>query len=413
MSLLQAADSSRRPLRYTAESFTMSTDRSSHRLRKFRFERPQQIAAVMLFLLLAQCLWVSARRPLSETDYQFARCGREMWERTSPLAGYFTTCGNIHDGILAYRAAGLPLTLERIAAGQQATTSTWEMRHEVGAIRLLLRLPFMLAGLALGASLWWVTRRLFGNEGGYISLALYCFMPAVIRASTVPNNEILAAFGLFSVIYTAIGVSHALQGPRRKWRPRIVLLTVALGFTAAAHIAAFALALFFTVVFMAWVAEGRRAYIPTLLIVWVLGGFFLLFAAYGFHPDAFSYLFRSAAGRMWFSLEPAKGFFSDPLHAPFTIALAGSLALYAAARRSRYFGNTAPLLVGAPLLLLVTTGVTSQPWLWALPFLTAFVGGVFADALETRWRKTFLCATGVVLGAQAILCVASWVGMAG
>ena len=382
-------------------------------LRKFRFERPQKIAAVMLLVLLGQCLWVSARQPLTETDYQFARCGREMWERPSPLTGYFTTCGNIHDGTLAYRAAGLPLTLERIVLGQAATTSTWEMRHEVGAIKLLLRLPFMLAGLALGASLWWVTRRLFGNDGGYISLALYCFSPAVVRASVYPNNEILAALGVFSVIYTAIGVSHALQGPRRKWRPRIVLLTVALGFTAAAHLAAFVVALVFTVFFMAWVAEGRRAYIPTLLIVWVLGAFFLLFASYGFHPDAFSYVFRSAAGRMWVSLEPARWFFTELENSAFTIGLVGALALYSVSRRTRYFGNTSPLLVGAPLMLLVTTGVASESWLWALPFLIAFVGGVFADALETRRRRAFLWASGVMVVAQAGLCLVSLVGMTG
>jgi hypothetical protein len=389
----------------------MGSSGTNHQLRKFRFERPQKIAAVMLLLLLGQCLWVSARQPLSETDYQFARCGREMWERPSPLTGYFTTCGNIHDGTLAYRAAGLPLTLERIVFGQAATTSTWEMRHEVGAIELVLRLPFILAGVALGACLWWVTRRLFGNEGGYISLALYCFSPAVVRASTYPNNEILAALGVFSVIYIAIGVAHALQGPKKKWRPRIVLLTVALGFTATAHIAAFAVALLFTVIFMAWVAETRRAYIPTLLIVWVLGAFFLLFASYAFHPDAFSYVFRSGAGRMWVSLEPAKWFFSNPANAAFTIGLVGALALYVAARRSRYFGNTAPLVVGALLVVPVTTGVASEPWLWALPFLITFVGGVFADALETRWRKAFLWATGVMLVAQAGLCLASVWGM--
>jgi hypothetical protein len=387
----------------------MGSARTTHQLRKFRFERPQKIAAVMLLLLLAQCLWVSARRPLSDTDYQFARCGREMWERPSPLAGYFTTCGNIHDGTLAYRAAGLPLTLERIVVGQAATLSTWEMRHEVGSIKLLLRLPFMLAGLALGACLWWVTRRLFGNEGGYISLALYCFSPSVVRASTAPNNEILAAFGIFSVIYMAVGVAHALQGPKKKWRPRIVLLTVALGFTAAAHLAAFIVALLFTVIFMAWVAEGRRAYIPTLLIVWVAGAFFLLFASYAFHPDAFSYVFRSAAGRMSLSLDGARWFFSNPANAAFTMALIGSLLLYAVSRRSRYFGNTAPLLVGIPLLLLVATGERSEPWLWALPFLITFVGGVFADALETRWRKPFLWATAVVLLGQAVLCgVSLW-----
>ena len=336
-----------------------------------------------------------------------------MWEHPSPLTGYFTTCGNIHDGTLAWRAAGLPLTLERIMAGQKSSTSTWEMRHEVSAVRLLLRLPFMLAALALGACLWWVTRRLFGNEGGYISLALYCFMPAVVRSATYPNNEILAAFGIFSVVYIAIGVSHALQGPRRKWRPRIVLLTLALGFTAAAHIAAFMLALLFVVGFMAWVAEGRRAYIPTLLIVWVMGAFLLLFASYAFHPDAFSYVFRSAAGRMWVSLDGARWFFADPGNSAFTVALAGSLALYTVSRRSRYFGNTAPLIVGAPLMLLTTTGVPSEPWLWALPFLLTFAGGVFADALETRWRRAFLWTTGVVLIAQAVLCLASLPGMTG
>jgi len=384
----------------------MGSGRTTHQLRKFRFERPQKIAAVLLLVLLAECLWVSGRRQLSETDYQLARCGREMWERPSPLAGYFTTCGNIHDGTLAYRAAGLPLTVERILRGQARTTSMWDMRYEAGEVKLLLRLPFMLAGLALGACLWWVTRRLFGNAGGYISLALYCFMPEVVRASTYPNNEILAAFGVFSTIYLAIGVAHALQGPKRKWRPRIVLLTLAMGFTAAAHLAAFAVALAFTVIFMAWVAEGRRAYIPTLLIVWVVGAFFLLFASYAFHPDAFSYVFRSAAGRMWISLDGARWFFANPANAAFTMAVVASLALYALSRRSRYFGNTAPLLVAALLMVLVTTGVESEPWLWALPFLIAFVGGVFADALETRGRRAFVWATALVLVAQAGLCVA-------
>jgi len=39
-----------------------------------------------------------------------------MWERPSAIAGYFTSCGNIHDGVLAYRMAGLPLTLQRVWA---------------------------------------------------------------------------------------------------------------------------------------------------------------------------------------------------------------------------------------------------------------------------------------------------------
>jgi hypothetical protein len=44
--------------------------------------------------------------------------------------------------------------------------------------------------------------------------------------------------------------------------------------------------------------------------------------------------------------------------------------------------------------------------LWALPFLLAFIGGVFADVLETRYRKPFLWITGGMVLAQAALCVA-------
>ena len=389
-----------------SESHETMPPSTAHSIRKFRFNRPQQIAAVFLLILLAQCLWVTIHQTLSETDYQFARCGREMWEKPSPLAGYFTSCGNIHDGTLAYRAAGLPLTIQRLLAGQASSTSTWEMRHEVGYVKMLMRLPFIAAGLALGACLWWVTRRLYGNTGGYIALALYCFAPPIVHACTYPNNEILAAFGLFSVVYTAIGVAHAMQGPKSKWRPRIVLLTLAFGFTAAAHVSAFLLGLVLAIAFMAYVAEGRRAYLPTLVIVWVLGALFLLFVSYAFRPDAFSYVFRSDAANMAFSLNQAGALFSSLTSAGITIAALAALGLYLAFHRSRYFGNTTPLLVAALLLVLVTTGVQTEIWLWALPFLLAFIGGVFADVLETRYRKIFLWVTSAMVLAQAALCVA-------
>jgi hypothetical protein len=375
-------------------------------LRKFRFNRPQQIAAVLLAILLAQCLWVIQHDTLNDTDYSYARCGREMWEKPSPLAGYFTTCGNIHDGTLAYRAAGLPLTIDRILAGQPSTASTWEIRHEISDVNLLLRLPFTFAALLLGACLWWVTRRLYGNTGGYIALALYCFAPPVIAAATTPNNEIWAALGFFAAVYTAIGVAHALQGPKHKWRPRIILLTVIFGVLAAAHVSAFILALIFAIAFIAWVAETRRAYLPTLLIAWVLGALFLLFASYAFHPDAFSYVFRSDAAKLGVSLEPTRALFGSLPNAGITIASAAALALYAAVRRSRYFGNTAPLIVAAILMVLITTGVPGEPRLWALPFLLAFIGGVFADILETRYRRFFFWITGALLLTQAALCIA-------
>ncbi|HEY0758908.1 MAG TPA: hypothetical protein VGD59_06600 [Acidisarcina sp.] len=382
------------------------------RVRKFRFDRPQQIAALLLLFLASQSVWVIDHRALTPRDYQYARCGREMWERPSPLAGYFTSCGNLQDGTLAYRAAGLPLTAARIVFGLSRETSTWEMRHVVTFIPLLLSLPFLLAGLGLGGALWWVARRLYGNAGGYVALALYCCCPEVVRACSAPNNEILAAFGLYAAVYTAIGVAHAMHGPLLKWRPRIVLLIACFGFTAAAHVSAVLLAFLLGACFMIYLAVGRRAFLLPVALITAVGTLLLLFASYGFRPDPFSYVFRGGAGRMWFSLEHLRALFSlrgdtGLAGAGITLAVLAALVLFAGSRRSRYFGNTAPLLVSALLLPLVTTGVVSEPWLWAMPFLLTFVGGVFADALETVYRRTFLVATGAILLVQAGLSLAS------
>src|SRR5215472_18824650 len=108
-----------------------------------------------------------------------------------------------------------------VQPGQQtAQLSTWELRHQIPHALLLLRLPFLFAGCVLGGALWWVTRRLYGNFGGYTALALYCFSPSILKASIGPNPEILAAAALYGGVYTCIGVAHAMQGPGRRWRPR-------------------------------------------------------------------------------------------------------------------------------------------------------------------------------------------------
>src|SRR6476659_3991213 len=122
------------------------------RLRRFHFNLPQRIAAGMLLLFLAQGLWLTSRQTLSDRDYQYARCGREMWERPAALSGYFTSCGNIRDGVLAYRVAGLPLTLNLLAqrgldhfrkpedrvVQSNGQLSTWELRHQMTHVLLLL-----------------------------------------------------------------------------------------------------------------------------------------------------------------------------------------------------------------------------------------------------------------------------------
>lgn len=379
---------------------------------KIEFRRPQQLAALLLLLFAVQCLWVVYHQTLTSRDYQFARCGRELWEKPSPLAGYLTTCGNLPDGTFAYRAAGLPLTLERIVAGYASIDSTWELRHLVRSVLLLVRLPFIFFGVWLGGALWWVTRRLYGNEGGFIALALYCFSPEILRVCVRPDNEILAAWGIYGIVYTAIGLAHAMHGPPRKWRPRLVLLGLALGLTATAHIAAAILGLVFALGFMFWLAEGRRSQVLPVLAMASAGGFLILFASYTFNPDALSYIFESADARMWFSLQGTRHMAQSLPSAGITIAAIASLAFYAIYRRSRYFGNTAPLLISLVLLVLATTGVSSElissePWIWALPFVLTFIGGVFADMLETRHRRLFLWLTGGLLTMQAAFSILS------
>ncbi|MGH9616507.1 MAG: hypothetical protein ACRD28_07165, partial [Acidobacteriaceae bacterium] len=254
---------------------------------------------------------------------------------------------------------------------------------------------------------WWVARRLYGNEGGFLALVLYCFSPEMIRACLRPNNEILAAWGLYGVLYTAVGLAHAMQGPRKKWRPRLILLTVALGLTATAHVAAAIIGLLLAIGFMFYLAEDKKSLVAPILAIASAGGFLILVASYAFNLDALSYVFESADARMWFSWAGSLHMFKDVSNAGLTIAILAAAALFIFHRRSRYFGNTTPLIVALILLSLETAGVRSEPWLWALPFLLTFTGGVFADMLESRHRRMFLwLATGLIV-TQVLLTVIS------
>ena len=229
--------------------------------------------------------------------------------------------------------------------------------------------------------------------------------------AVTPNNDVLAMWGLYGLVYAAMGVAHAMQGPRRKWRPRIGLMTLALGLTAAAHLMAAIVGLVAAMIFMLYLAERRRSYVMQILLFSVVGALVLLFAFYGFHLAAFSYVFTGGAARFWFSLVGARSFVlargvgGTLVNFPIVVAALVAAMLYVSVRRSRYFGNTAPLLVFVAVVGLITTDTVSAPWMWALPFLFTFIGGVFSDALETRNRKLFLALSGMLLAAQAMECL--------
>lgn len=329
-------------------------------LRRFRFNRPQRIAALFLVLLLAQGLWVIARHPLTAPEVDSLRCGHALW-----AGGATTACPGTSDGLLDKQLAALAFEPDSLLA------------------RLLLRLPFLAASLLLGGSLWWVTRRLFGNRGGYLAIAFYCSSPAILALATTPNPEILAMLGLYSGVYTAIGVAHAMQGPRRKWRPRIVLLTLSLAVAAGAHRTALALALALGLGFMLWVAEGRRKPILPVLATAALGSLFLQWISLGFCWKKLS--FSSVFSGISATMPPVRALFLS--ETGILLATCAALLFYGFSRRSRYFGNTTPLLctlLCGALALLVKPEIS---WTWAIPFLLTFLAGIFADACEGAYAR--------------------------
>jgi hypothetical protein len=84
----------------------------------------------------------------------------------------------------------------------------------------------------------------------------------------------------------------------------------------------------------------------------------------------------------------------------FVIALPVALITYCLWPRSRYFGNTAPLLMAALFVVLAIahphTGGAGF-LIAAIPFLFIFVSGVLADLLETRYRPVILASVLTLL----------------
>jgi hypothetical protein len=89
----------------------------------------------------------------------------------------------------------------------------------------------------------------------------------------------------------------------------------------------------------------------------------------------------------------------------FALLIPATLATYLAWPRTRYFGNTAPLLVG---LLFIALGmahprVAGAGFLLAsVPFLFIFVSGVLADLMETPYRALVTACVWALLGAYIL-----------
>ncbi len=344
---------------------------------------PQFAAALLLLCFLGQCA------SLAYTTPPAARLGAGAG--IGPLP-------DVPREPLVRLAVELPLGVGRLL-GLPAGDLAW-----------LARMPFITLGVLLGASIWYVARRLYGNIGGMGALALYCFSPMSFVAAHVGPIPI-AALGMFGAVFISIAVSHTLYAPprgglggeiRHRWR-RVTTLgfAIALMVGAAPELS-----------FMVLVGLGMMLYLVPHRRREALG---LMAASLAIAVPILLLL----AGPQWFTqarFSPLAEW-SAPRYVVHTSVKGASLvvtviaamaaAVYLASRRSRYFGNSAPLLATALTLVLGLPSL-GHAYLgafpaWSLPLLFVFVGGIFADLAETTWRRAALLVFVVLASSLATL----------
>jgi len=372
-----------------------------------RFGRPQFLAGLLLLAFLAQGAWlvrtdasVATRTIVREHELMRITEGWRQWHGAG-IAGapYSDQLARIlkesldteHSPLLPLVTAAPPLVLPEPGWN-------WDLEYW----RWLPRLPFLACGVFLGASLWYVARRLCGNVGGFIALTLYCFSPSLIQASAVWEDtepNIVAAWGAFGTVFTSIAVAHTLYAPREvvlwNWR-RTLLLGVSLAIAIGSQFSMIVLVPV-ALVFLLYVAPVRRR---AGLVIWLAAcavGLLVFLSFYFFHLHAFAASMRCADfwDLDWHGLAMLgayKSIGAEIGRACPALALLAPVALatYAVWPRTRYFGNTAPLVVGAlfvALALAHPNAVQGGFLLATVPFLFIFVAGVLADLMQTRYSR--------------------------
>jgi hypothetical protein len=394
-----------------------------------RFGRPQFLAGALLLAFLAQALWLvhselnapeltqAAPAPeqarLAAGWRQFHGAGIAGAPYSDPLTGLPTEVSHDASGFdtqhspLISLVTAAPLLVVPPSLLNPESSAYW---------RWLPRLPFLAVGAFLGASLWYVARRLCGNTGGFLALTLYCFSPSMIQSTAVWHTEpeILAAWGSFGAIFTAIAVAHTLYAPREvilwNWR-RIVLLGVSLAIAVGSQFSMI-IVVPVALAFLLYLAPIRRT---AALIIWTAActvALALLFATYFFNPHAFFESMRHASfwGATWRSFTVLTVYRQVALEIlracpALALLLPVAIATYIAWPRTRYFGNTAPGLVA---LLFIGLGMAHPDQAGAgfliasVPFLLIFVSGIVADLMETPHRQLVTASVWALIAADVL-----------
>ncbi len=355
-----------------------------------RLGAPQLIAIILLLVFASQCVWFMAHQPLSAMEGVYVEAGLLQLE-------HLASANSPQHTALVPLLAGIPA---RLSGAEKHV-------DEFNNYRMIMRFPFLIAGVLLGASLWYVARRLYGNIGGYVALVLYCFSPLTIASSSEIGPAVVGAWGGFGLIFTSIAVAHTLYAPREvvlwNWR-RIVLMGLSIGICVGAQFSFWVL-LLPALLFMLWVGHVRPGAVLVIFGAACGVGVIFLWALYGFRPVAFAHALRSAnwleiASReylfrglswLWTSV-----FQNNGLGWPILVVV--TLVTFIAWKRTRFFGTLAPLLVTLLLFSLAVRMHFSTTFFLFLgvPFLMLFIAGVSADLLESRYAVVF---NAIIFGA--------------
>ena len=396
-----------------------------------RFGRPQFLAGTLLLAFLAQAAWLvhselhlvelrASDGPSASEQVRIAAGWRQLHGGGIAGAPYPDPPGTLpveisqdSDGFDTEHSPLLSLvTAAPLLAWPQRLLDSESSPHP----RWLPRIPFLSCGVFLGASLWYVARRLCGNTGGFLALTLYCFSPSMIQASAVWHTEpeILAAWGSFGAIFTAIAVAHTLYAPREvvlwNWR-RIVLLGVSLAIAVGSQFSMIVVVPC-ALAFLLYLAPIRRGAAFTIWAAACLVALALLFATYFFHPRAFSEGLRHASfwGATWRAFTVLGVYRQVGLQIlracpALAMLLPIAIATYFFWPRTRYFGNTSPGIIA---LLFIGLGmahphVAGAGFLLAsIPFLLIFVCGILADLMETRLHLLVTACVWGLVGAYVL-----------
>jgi hypothetical protein len=358
---------------------------------------PQTVALLLLLVFAAQCLWFMARVPLSATEGSYIEAGLLHLER-------FANANSPERSPLVPLLAGVAARLSGVE-----NRITYLVNY-----RFFIRLPFLLAGLLLGASLWYVARRLYGNIGGYIALGLYAFSPVMVGWSSQVGPGIVGAWGGFGLIFTSIAVAHTLYAPREvvlwNWR-RILLMGLSIAICVGAQFSLWIL-LVPALGFMLWVGHVRPGAALAIFAAACGVGLLLLGALYSFRTGAFvaalhsaNWLETSSEGPSWNVVSTLFANFFLQNGIGLALLLTVCMVTFAAWKRVRFFGTAAPLIVGL-LLVAPAARVHLAGFIFllvGLPFLMLFMAGVSTDLLEGRYALAANTIVGGVLVANATI----------